>query len=314
MSNRTLTLGLAGLIFTGIAGCFRGEKPERVSLEKREVVQAGVERPKEDAVRIAVGSMITPKEGFVYYKQLLDYIGENLGRPVTFVDRESYAEINDLIRSGDVDVAFVCGKPYVDGHNEFGMELLVVPEAYGETAYYSYIIVSKDNPAESFEELRGKSFAFADPMSNTGKLVPTYMLARMGETPDSYFRKYVYTYAHDKSIKAVAQRVVDGAAVDHLVWEYLRRTDPELTSKTKVIDKSSPYGMPPVVVHPDLDPELKDGIRRILLDAHRDKKGREILEKMMIDRFVVIDDRAYDSIREMASRIAEEKGREQETR
>ena len=190
------------------------------------------------------------------------------------------------------------------------MELLVVPEAYGETAYCAYIIVSKDSPAESFEELRGKSFAFVDPMSNTGELVPVYMLAKMGETPDSYFRKYVYTYAHDKSIKAVAQKVVDGAAVDHLIWEYLHRTDPELTSRTKVIEKSTPYGMPPVVVRPDLDPELKDRIRRILLNVHRDKKGREILERIMIDKFVAIDDGAYDSIREMMSRVAKEKGRE----
>jgi len=310
MSIRILTLGLAGLIFTGITGCSNGEKPERIRLEKRELVQASVKRPKEDAVRIAVGSMITPKEGFVYYKQLLGYIGEKLGRPVTFVDRENYTEINELIRSGDVDVAFVCGKPYVDGHDEFGMELLVAPQAYGETVYYSYIIVSKDSPIESFEGLRGKNFAFADPMSNTGKLVPAYMLAKMGETPDSYFRKYVYTYAHDKSIKAVAQRVIDGAAVDHLVWEYLHRTDPELTSRTKVIEKSVSYGIPPVVVRPDLDPELRERIRRILLNAHRDKKGQEILERMMIDRFVVIDDRAYDSIREMASWIAKEKGRE----
>ena len=97
MPVRILTLGLSGLILTGIIGCSRGERPERISLEKREAVQASVKRSKEDAVRIAVGSMITPKEGFVYYKQLLDYIGEKLGSPVTFVDRESYAEINDLI-------------------------------------------------------------------------------------------------------------------------------------------------------------------------------------------------------------------------
>ena len=310
MSKRILALGLAGLIFIGITGCSKGEKDKRISLEKREAVKASVELPKEDSVRIAVGSMVTPKEGFAYYKQLLDYVGEKSGRPVTFVDRESYAEINELIRSGDVDVAFVCGKPYVDGHDDFGMELLVVPQAYGQTVYYSYIIVSKDSPIESFEGLRGRSFAFVDPMSNSGKLVPTYMLARMGETPDSYFRKYVYTYAHDKSIKAVAQGVVDGAAVDNLIWEYLNRTHPELTSKAKVIEKSPPYGMPPVVVRPHLDPELRERVRWILLNAHEDPKGREILQRMMIDRFVLIDDSAYDSIREMASWIAKERGRE----
>lgn len=224
-----------------------------------------------------------------------------------FVDRKSYAEINKLIKLGDIDIAFVCGLPYVDGHEEFGMELLVAPQAYGETVYYSYIIVSSDSPIESFEDLRGKTFAFTDPLSNTGKLVPTYMIAKMGETPDSYFKKYVYTYAHDKSIKAVAQGIVDGAAIDSLIWEYLNHTNPEFTSKTKVIQKSPPCGIPPVVVHPGIEPELKKRLKQIFLNAHKDEKGRKILKVIMIDKFVVIDDSAYDSIREMKSWIAKQK-------
>jgi len=307
MLRRILTLGFISLIFITITSCSQKDKAKKISLEKREVMKVKEEQHREKPLRIAVGSMITPREGFAYYKQLVDYIGEKLTRPVEFVDRENYAEINGLIKSGNIDVAFVCGRPYVDGHDDFGMELLVAPQTYGETVYYSYIIVSNDSPYESFEELRGKSFAFADPMSNSGKLVPTYMLAKMGETPDSYFQKYVYTYAHDKSIRTVANGIVDGAAVASLVWEYLNHTNPEFTSKTRVIEKSLPYGIPPVVVHPDLEQQLKEKIRRILLNAHKDEKGREILQRMMIDKFVLIDDSAYDSIRQMKSFLAMQK-------
>jgi phosphonate transport system substrate-binding protein len=246
--------------------------------------------------------MLTPKEGFVYYQQLLNYIAEILERPVKLVDRESYTEVNNLIKSGYIDAAFVCGRPYIDGRDEFGLELLVAPQVYGKARYHSYIIVSKDSSIENFKELRGKSFAFADPLSNTGKLFPTYMLAKIGETPDSFFHKHIYTYAHDKSIKAVAQGIVDGAAVDHLIWEYLNRTNPEFTSKTRVIEKSPPYGIPPVVVRPGLDPELKEKLRKIFLNAHKDEKGRKILKGMMIDKFVLIDESAYESIEEMTSR------------
>lgn len=307
MLKRTFVLGLISLILIGIMSCRKIEKAKEISLEKREVVKAKAEQPEQKPLRIAVGSMITSREGFAYYWQLLNYIEEKLERQVKFVDRETYADVNDLIRLGDIDVAFVCGRPYVDGHDEFGMELLVAPQVYGKTVYYSYFIVYNDSPIESFEGLRGKSFAFADPISNSGKLVPTYILAKMGETPDSYFQKYVYTYAHDKSIKAVAQGIVDGAAVDSLIWEYLNRTNPEFTSKTKVIEKSLPYGIPPVVARPGLDPELKEKIKQIFLNAHDDEKGRKILKGMMIDKFVVIDDSAYDSIREMKSWIAKQK-------
>jgi phosphonate transport system substrate-binding protein len=159
--------------------------------------------------------------------------------------------------------------------------------------------VAKDSPYQSLDELRGKRFAFTDPLSNTGKLVPTYMLAKMNETPKRFFKEVIFTKSHDKSIKAVAQGIVDGAAVDSLIWEYLNATNPESTSKTRIIKKSTPYAIPPVVVPRNLDPGLKDKMKKAFLHAHLDPKGREILQKMKIDRFFEIHDKAYDSVREM---------------
>jgi phosphonate transport system substrate-binding protein len=161
--------------------------------------------------------------------------------------------------------------------------------------------VSADSPIKSFQELRGKSFAFTDPLSNSGTLVPLYMLAKAGQSPKSFFKKIVYMGSHDKSIKAVAEKLIDGASVDSLIWEYENVMNPEFTAKTKIIEKSPPYGIPPVVVRPRMEPQLKEKIRAAFLNAHKDEKGREILKHMMIERFVPIDDRAYDSIREMKS-------------
>ncbi len=305
-----LLSGLIVLICVGVTSCDKRGKAKKISLGKKAAVEEKAKPPEEKPLRIAVGAMITPKAGFAYYHQLLKYIEGKLKTPVRFVDRGSYAEVNKLMRTGDIDVAFVCGRPYIHGHDEFGMELQVASQVHGETVYYSYVIVSKDSPIERFEGLRGKSFAFTDPLSNTGMLAPTYMLAGMGETPGSFFQKYIYTYAHDKSIRAVAQGIVDGAAVDHLIWEYLSRTNPEITSKIKVIEKSPPYGIPPVVVRPGLDPELKERIKQIFLNAHKNERGREILKGMMIDRFVTVDDGAYDSTREMKAWIDKPKAEE----
>jgi len=283
----------------GIAGCNKYDEPKKINLDKRQSIQA--EQPDDNVkhLRAAVGGMITPKEGLAYYKDFLDYIGEKLGEKVDFVDRESYAEINTLLEKGDIALAFVCSGPYVDGHNRFGLELLVSPQAYGDTVYYSYLIVHKDSPIRSFEELRNKKFAFTDPLSNTGKIVPTFMLAKMNETPETFFENYIFTKSHDRAIQSVGLKVVDGAAVDSLIWEYLNRTNPEFTAKTRIIKKSPPYGIPPVVVSPGLNPDLKKKLRQVFLDAHNDERGSEILKKMMIDKFVVLDDHAYDSVREM---------------
>lgn len=276
-----------------------------IDINKTQPTAVSQTKSNKPVLRMAVGAMITPREGFVYYRDFLDYIAEEMDVKVEYVDKDSYAEINQMLQNGTLDAAFVCSGPFVDGQKSFGLQPLVAPQAYGEPVYYSYIIVPKDSPIDSLPELRGKKFAFTDPESNTGTLVPTYMLAKMNETPDSFFSSYDYTYAHDKSIKAVAMKLVDGAAIDSLIWEYADKTDPQYTSKTKVILKSPPYGIPPVVVRPGLNKELQEQLKATFLNVHKNEKGRAILSGMMIEKFVPLEDKCYDSIREMKTWLLE---------
>ena len=283
-----------------ITSCENEPPPVVVDLTKQssDTVQSTPNNVSTQGIKLGIGSMITPKEGYVYYRRLADYLEKKMELPVTIVDRATYQEFNDLLASGGLDVAFVCGGPYVEGHEDFQLELLVAPEtSEGETVYYSYLIVPQDSPLKSLKDLKGSKFAFTDPQSNTGRLVPTYMLARLGESPEQFFSEIVYTYAHDKSIQAVANGLVDGAAVDSLIYNYMLTTNPSLVNKTKVLTISNPYGMPPVVVRPDLPKTVRDRLQTILLEMHSDPEGQNILKGMAIKRFVLSNDSAYDGIR-----------------
>lgn len=299
--NTSLLLLVFILLFSFLTlGCDRQEnKPVKVSLvaeAKEEVVPEKADIP---ALRIAIAAIISPKETYILYKDLLTYISEKLGVKVELLQRQTYEEVNNLVKDNKLDLAFVCSGAYVDGHDQFGMELLVAPVAYGAPLYHSYIIVPKTSDASSMEDLRGKRFAFTDPMSNTGKLAPTYMLAQMNEEVESYFSEHVFTYSHDRSIEMVAHALIDGAAVDGLIWEYMNSTDPTMTSQTKIISKSEPYGIPPVVVPSSLDESMKKQLKDLFLNIHNVEEGKEILQKLHVDKFVVSDDSAYDSIRKM---------------
>ena len=114
-----------------------------------------------------------------------------------------------------------------------------MPEVHGSHFYRSYLIVNKDSTYHRLEDLRGHTFAFTDPDSNTGKLVPTYWLDVIYERPETFFSRIVYTYSHDNSIMAVARNLVDGATVDGLIWEFYQQKNPTFTSKTRIIKKSA---------------------------------------------------------------------------
>ena len=268
------------------------------------VDQPGKQQPDSPSLKVAVAAMISPKDTFVYYRQLLDYIGRSLGREVQFIQRKTYGEINELLGKGQIDLAFICSGPYVVGKEKYGFELLATPEVQKSHFYQSYLIVNRTSQFQRLEDLRRQVFAFTDPDSNTGKLVPTFWISQMGERPETFFRKTIYTYSHDNSIMAVAKSMVDGAAVDSLIWEYYHQKNPIFTAKTRIIRKSEPYGIPPIVASHNLTPDLKDRARQVLFTMHRNPGGQKILSELMIDRFTPTRDEWYDSIRNMELKIA----------
>jgi phosphonate transport system substrate-binding protein len=259
---------------------------------------------RQETVRIGVSSMITPVDTVKYYQEIIDYIGDQIRQPVRMVHRRTYDEMDKLLERGEVKIAFICSAPYVKDHEQFGVELLVAPSIDGSPRYRSYVIVPNDSPIKSFPELKGKVFAFTDPKSNTGKIYPTYLLKTMGYDPETFFGRFLYSYSHNKSIEMVAKKIVDGSAVDSLVYEHMRKSGSPYTKQTKIIKRSPPYGTPPVVVVRDIDPVLKEKVKNAFLTIQKTPKGKAILEAMMIDGFVEIPDRDYDGIRQMESAIA----------
>ncbi|MCX9012898.1 MAG: phosphate/phosphite/phosphonate ABC transporter substrate-binding protein [Candidatus Methanoperedens sp.] len=288
-------------IIVVISGCIEKQEKANLSIAMEPDIRAN-----DTAIRVAIASVVSPKESYIYYEEMIRYISKKLGGPVRIVQRRSYQEVNDLIKNREIDFAFVCSGAYIDGNSEFGMKLLVAPKVYGRTTYNSYIIVPKNSSYRSFSDLRGKRFAFSDPLSNSGMFYPAYRLSLMNETPESFFgsdekgrSNYFYTYSHDSSIIAVSELLADGAAVDSLVYEYMKETKPEVISKTRIVEVSPPFGIPPVVVSKDVDPYLEERLKDIFLNMDKDEEGRKILSRVMIDRFVNINDNAYNSIREM---------------
>jgi phosphonate transport system substrate-binding protein len=291
-----LTLVTVGLLLVGCSGpTYR--QVSLVASAKEPVPPTPTPPPGEPPLRVAVAAILSPQTTSHSYDPLLAYLEQHTGRPVELVQRSTYAETNELIRTHQVDLAFVCTGAYVRGEREFGMELLAVPEVNGQPTYRSYVIVPASNPAHALEDLRGSVFAFTDPLSLSGYLVPLYAISVLGESPDEFFARTLFTYSHENSIRAVAEGWVDGGGVDSLVYEAMTTEEQFYAEQTRVIWRSEPYGAPPVVVHPDLDPALKEQLREALLTMEGSETGREALAALGVDRFVPGEETWYDSAR-----------------
>jgi len=291
---------IALLLLFLAAACFSDK--EYNSVDFSQTVSIPKPQPKlnsQKQLRVAIAAMISPKETFVYYQDILQYLGRRINFEIQLVQRKTYTEVNELFLNGGIDLAFICSGPYALEKEKYQFDAVVTPIIRGGPFYQAYLIVHKNSRFYKLEDLKNHTFAFTDPNSNSGSLVPNYWLHKLGERPESFFRNTNYTYSHDNSILTVAKSLVDGAAVDGHKWEYFQQKDNTFTSQTRVIKKSQKFGNPPLVVSKTLSTELRKSIQDILLSMHEEPEGKEILKNLLIDRFTKSEEEWYESIKKM---------------
>jgi len=254
-------------------------------------------------LRVIVSSMISPKETRIYYQDLFTYMSKNLGYNIELLQRKTYKEVNDLLINNKVDFAIICSGAYIDKSTKNKLEILTVPVVDGKPFYQSYIIVNKDSKIEKISELKNKKFAYTDPISNSGTLYAKWLIESSGEDVNHFFSNTIYTYAHDISMQLVAKGIVDGASVDSLIFNFIKKHNPERVKNLKIIKKSVLFGIPPVVVPRNLDTNLKKKLQNLFLNIDKDSLGKSILNKISIDKFIKGKDSDYNNIRVMYSQI-----------
>lgn len=238
------------------------------------------------------------------------YLGNRLGIQCEFIDQISWQERERLLDQGDVEIGWICGLPYIwkADRDPSRIELLAAPvmqaERYqNQPVYYSDVIVRHDSHFFSFMDLRGASWAYNEPNSQSGHNITRYHLATLGET-GAFFGKVVESGAHQESLRMVLAGEIDASAIDSTVLETEMLQHPEICERFRVIATLGPSPIPPWVISTNVPIEMRRMIRDIYLGMHKDLYGSLILQEALIKRFVYVDDRDYDPIRHM-SQLAE---------
>jgi phosphonate transport system substrate-binding protein len=235
------------------------------------------------------------------YAEVAARVGRALGMPAELIQGDGF----ERLRDGSVDIAFLCGLPYVRLCVERPGMLrpLAAPILDGaryqdRPVYFSDVIVHRDSPFHTFEDLRGRSWAYNDPDSFSGWLVVRYHLAQMGET-ESFFGRLTFSGWHQQSIRQVLRGEIDGSAIDSQVLGVERLRDPNLAEQLRVIASFGPSAVPLAVATAGVPEEVQRRVREALCVLGSDPSSRKVLASGLIRRFTPIDDHAYDDIRQI---------------
>ena len=227
-----------------------------------------------------------------------DYLQNQLGMPVQILQKSSYQEALEALRSDEMEAAWICGFPYVVARGF--VRLCAQPGWHGQPWYRSYLITgAARTQAHSIVDLRGDVFAFDDPLSNSGYLVPVVALRTLKQTPQSFFRSTFYTYSLHKVVEAVGSGLADSGTVDGYIWEVLKQRGSQAALKTRIVAKSRRYGFPPVVTRRNLPMELHVRLQHVLLTARANPMGRQLLHSLDLEDFLAPQESWFDGIAEL---------------
>jgi phosphonate transport system substrate-binding protein len=240
------------------------------------------------------------------YRAVAESVGRSIGMPVQVRGEESY----EPYRAADPDVSFICSLAYVALEEEGRVPAVPVaapvvegPRYGGRPIYFSDVVVRSEDAAASFADLRGRSWAFNEPWSQSGYGVTRYRLLEMGETP-GFFGAVVRAGSHERALEMVLDGEVDATAIDSHLLGVLLRDDPLLAGSLRVIGELGPSTIQPVMVASRHGEPLRRAISDALLAVHEDPRCLPALRDGMIERFVAAGPADYDDVRRMAAAVA----------
>jgi phosphonate transport system substrate-binding protein len=256
------------------------------------------EQPRLDRLRF--GTYLAPNI-LPVYEAVAEEIGLRLGVKTELVVETDY----EACTRDEDDVCFVCSLPYVHFEREgtspavpVAAPVLIGERYGGRPVYFSDVIVQRDSPFRSFLDLRGRSWAYNEPLSHSGYGITRYHLLELGET-HGFFGEVVEAGFHETSMRMVADGEVDASAIDSQVLAVALRDDRSLARSLRIIDALGPSTIQPVAVSKRVPVAQRREIQDVLTTMHEDLKVRERLARGMVDRFVPADASSYADIRRM---------------
>ncbi|MBC7371775.1 MAG: phosphate/phosphite/phosphonate ABC transporter substrate-binding protein [Bdellovibrionaceae bacterium] len=237
-------------------------------------------------------------------KKLEIYLTKMTGLPIVVNVPSSFVAVVEALGSKRADVAIMNTFGYLLAHEKYGAEAALTGLNKGRDVYWGQIIARKDGP-KSLKEINGKRFAFVDPSSGSGYVLPSKLLKDENVKP----KEIIFAGRHDSVVTMVYQGRVDAGATYHTPIENGEPRDarmlvktqyPDVFEKIVILAKTEPIPNDPVVFRKDFPPEL----RKVLVDAIKkmvkEKEGAKILYDLYyMDDFRDARLEDYDKVQKM---------------
>ncbi len=247
--------------------------------------------------------------------ELANYLAERLGLAIDLKKSTQYGPVIEAMRAEKVDISMYGTFAYILASAKAGAECITVRgDEEGHVVYHSLIVTKSNSPIKSLDDLkrdgRKYSFAFTNPASTSGHLIPRAYLEREGIDPESLFKELVFPGKHNATALSVISGKVDAGCVSENTYKKLVKLGALDPNELRIIWKSPPIPDGCIAVRSGLPEDLKEAIQSCLVELYTDfpdtwKEVKKIYTYSASPEsyYVRAGDSHFDGIRELASGI-----------
>ena len=285
-------------IISSSISCDYSSEVKKVDLSKVEEIKDKTQ----EVPRLKIG--LIPEQDIrkmaARYEPLAEYLSKKLGMKVVLIYLDSYGEVCDKFIYKQLDAAFFGSFSYALTHVKAGVEPLARPDYQGTSTYRGLIVVRDDSNIKNIADMKGKRLALVHQATYAGYLYPRYYFKKHGiNNLEAYFSKIIFTASHDKAIFSLLRNEADLACPKDLVFQRVIKENPDLENKLVILSISGPVPSNALCLSKDFDPILKNKLKDILLNLHKDPEAAPILESLGgVDKFVETGDQDYKHLYE----------------
>ncbi|MFZ2957131.1 MAG: PhnD/SsuA/transferrin family substrate-binding protein [Candidatus Ozemobacteraceae bacterium] len=224
-------------------------------------------------------------------KPLTEYLSHGLAAPIRVRLVLDYDELENLVRHGDLDLAWCAPRQGVATPSADSAPLQPVcrPESANPAGYHGLILVKATSQFLTLADLKDRVFTYVDRQSNSGFVQPNVLLCNAGLHPLRLFKTIRFAGNHDKAVEEVLTGLSDAAAVSDIVLH-----NPAVASgmgtTLRVIATTAAILPDPILVAREVGPDFPSRVAGLLIEAENSPEGRVMLASLSstlgIKRFV----------------------------
>jgi ABC-type phosphate/phosphonate transport system substrate-binding protein len=236
------------------------------------------------------------------WRALFAAVGERAGVALEWLEHPAAKPLHELWQRSDLGCAFICGYPWVTWQGPDRPVPLAVPRpsnprSEGRSVYWTDVVVRADSAFASLDGLFGHRMAWTVVDSQSGHQALRTMLAGRAAGHALFAATVGPLVTPRRVVDAVLAGDADGGPLDSYWHDLLRRHEPELASRLRVVARTPPTPMPLLVASAATPADLRSRLAAALLAQ---SPGPE-LEALQIDGFAPVDSVAYELLAQRAA-------------